>query len=327
MAYIVHRNQHFYAVAYDGVDPVTGRERRRWHPAGRSRGDAEAIIATLSVRSGRTSSGGLLTVGTFLAAQWMPRRRTQLRPTTAHRYAWRIEHYICPRIGAIPIRRLRVDHLDQLYADCSPTADSPAQRSRRRPCTTSMSSSAPPSPTPPAVNSSTSTSPCSPKPHDPNPERAEDPRPGPPSSYQPSSTVLNTCGSTRHCTWPPRPECDVASSPGCGGVTETTQGIGCRWPAAARASQDAQSRSRSRPAAAAAALTSTRPPKRSSPPGSPAKNTTDILSGCPTPCSPTQQAARCTPSRSANCSTGTSPAPSSPHPVPRPSPPPRQPAR
>ena len=47
----------------------------------------------------------------------MPRRRTQLRPTTAHRYAWMIEHYICPRIGAVPLRRLRVDHLDQLYAD------------------------------------------------------------------------------------------------------------------------------------------------------------------------------------------------------------------
>ena len=117
MAYIVHRNHHFYVVAYDGVDPITGRERRRWHPAGESRGDAEAIATTLTVRSVLTAPAGLLTVGTFLAEQWMPRRRTQLRPTTAHRYAWIIEHYICPRIGAVPLRRLRVDHLDQLYAD------------------------------------------------------------------------------------------------------------------------------------------------------------------------------------------------------------------
>jgi integrase len=117
MAYIVHRNPHFYVVAYDGVDPVTGRERRRWHSAGRSRGDAEAIAASLTVRSVLAAPAGLVTVGTFLADQWMPRRRTQLRPTTAHRYTWMIEHYICPRIGAIPLRRLRVDHLDQLYAD------------------------------------------------------------------------------------------------------------------------------------------------------------------------------------------------------------------
>ena len=47
MAYIVERNHRFYVVDYDGIDPLTGRERRRWHPAGRSRADAEAIAATL----------------------------------------------------------------------------------------------------------------------------------------------------------------------------------------------------------------------------------------------------------------------------------------
>ena len=29
MAYIISRNNRFYVVAYDGVDPATGRERRR----------------------------------------------------------------------------------------------------------------------------------------------------------------------------------------------------------------------------------------------------------------------------------------------------------
>lgn len=72
MAYIVQRNHHFYVIAYDGVDPITGRERRQWHPAGRSRGDAEAIAATLAVRAELTAPAGLLTVGTFLAEQWMP---------------------------------------------------------------------------------------------------------------------------------------------------------------------------------------------------------------------------------------------------------------
>ena len=47
MAYIVTRNHRFYVVAYDGIDPLTGRERRRWHSAGSSRVDAEAIVATL----------------------------------------------------------------------------------------------------------------------------------------------------------------------------------------------------------------------------------------------------------------------------------------
>ncbi len=117
MAYIVNRNDHFYVVAYDGVDPITGRERRRWHPAGRSHADAETIAASLTVRSALTAPGTSITTRDFLAEQWMPRRSALLRPTTAHRYAWMVEHYICPRIGAVPLRRLRVDHLDELYAD------------------------------------------------------------------------------------------------------------------------------------------------------------------------------------------------------------------
>jgi hypothetical protein len=32
MTYIVQRNDRFYVVAYDGLDPLTGKERRRWHP-------------------------------------------------------------------------------------------------------------------------------------------------------------------------------------------------------------------------------------------------------------------------------------------------------
>jgi hypothetical protein len=45
MAYIVQRKDRFYVVDYDGTDPVTGRERRRWHPAGHCRSDAETIAA------------------------------------------------------------------------------------------------------------------------------------------------------------------------------------------------------------------------------------------------------------------------------------------
>jgi integrase len=117
MAYIIERKDRFYVVDYDGIDPLTGRERRRWHPAGRSRADAEAIVATLE----RAASPVVpfcrapTTLGQFLSEQWMPRRRTQLGQTTAHRYAWMIDNYINPRIGDIPLRSLCVEHLDGLY--------------------------------------------------------------------------------------------------------------------------------------------------------------------------------------------------------------------
>ena len=32
--YVVAKGDRFYVVIYEGVDPITGRERRRWHAAG-----------------------------------------------------------------------------------------------------------------------------------------------------------------------------------------------------------------------------------------------------------------------------------------------------
>ena len=118
MAYI-ERNARFYVVAYDGIDPVTGRERRRWHPAGRSREDAEAIATTLDMVSlpPPVPSASPLTFGKFLSEQWMPRRRPQLGASTAYRYQWMIDNYINPRIGDISMRALRVEHVDHLYQD------------------------------------------------------------------------------------------------------------------------------------------------------------------------------------------------------------------
>ena len=48
MTYIIQRKDRFYVVAYDGLDPLTGGERRRWHPAGTDRSDAESIATRLA---------------------------------------------------------------------------------------------------------------------------------------------------------------------------------------------------------------------------------------------------------------------------------------
>ena len=119
MACIVTRNQRFYVVAYDGIDPLTGRERRRWYPAGASRTDAEAIAATLDSTASPPADASTrsLTVRRFLTEQWMPRRQPQLRATTAHRSEWMIDNYINPRIGDTQLRGLRVEHIDRLYHD------------------------------------------------------------------------------------------------------------------------------------------------------------------------------------------------------------------
>jgi integrase len=119
MAYIIERNDRFYVVAYDGSDPRTGKERRRWHPAGRCRADAEAIAARLSAeRHGtRQRPTSALTVEQFLLEVWLPRRRRELRPSTARRYQWYIDNYIAPAIGYHRLASLRAEHLDRMYND------------------------------------------------------------------------------------------------------------------------------------------------------------------------------------------------------------------
>jgi hypothetical protein len=51
----------------------------------------------------------------------LPHKRRQVRATTGYRYAWFVEHYISSNIGHVPLRRLRADHLDDLYEHLATT--------------------------------------------------------------------------------------------------------------------------------------------------------------------------------------------------------------
>ncbi len=141
MTYIVQRKDRFYAVAYDGLDPITGKERRRWHPIGHDRDEAEAIAARLDADhvSAAPSRGGPVRYGDFLTSTWLPLKRRHLRATTSVRYSWYVDHYIQPALGDIPLRRLRPDHPDALYADLSTRGGRSGSGLAPRRSTTSMS--------------------------------------------------------------------------------------------------------------------------------------------------------------------------------------------
>jgi hypothetical protein len=49
--YVARKGNRWYAVIYEGLDPVTGRERRSWHPAGADRADAEKLAVRLATKS------------------------------------------------------------------------------------------------------------------------------------------------------------------------------------------------------------------------------------------------------------------------------------
>jgi hypothetical protein len=46
--YVARKGERWYAVIYEGLDPVTGREHRSWHAAGAERSDAEVLAARLA---------------------------------------------------------------------------------------------------------------------------------------------------------------------------------------------------------------------------------------------------------------------------------------
>ncbi|MDP9075001.1 MAG: hypothetical protein M3N98_12725 [Actinomycetota bacterium] len=86
MTYIVQRKDRFYVVAYDGLDPLTGKEHRRWHPIGHDRSEAESVAARIDRDCDRAgaapSRGGPVHLGEFLTDTWLPLKRRHVRATT-----------------------------------------------------------------------------------------------------------------------------------------------------------------------------------------------------------------------------------------------------
>lgn len=62
--HVARKRDRYYAVIYEGLDPVTGKEKRSWHPAGTDRAEAEALAARLAAeRDGRNDEIRSLTFG------------------------------------------------------------------------------------------------------------------------------------------------------------------------------------------------------------------------------------------------------------------------
>lgn len=114
--YVAKKGRRWYAVIYEGIDPVTGKERRSWHAAGTKRADAERLAARLaSDRDGRNDEVRALTFGAYLTARWLPGKRIVLAATTYSGYRRNVENHIVPALGRIGLRRLRPHHLEAFY--------------------------------------------------------------------------------------------------------------------------------------------------------------------------------------------------------------------
>jgi hypothetical protein len=113
--YVARKGNRWYAVVYEGVDPISGRERRSWHPAGTERADAKRLAAQLaSERNGRNDSARSLTFGAYLTTRWLPGKRLVLATSTYDGYRRNVERHVLLTLGRIGLRQLRPHHLEAL---------------------------------------------------------------------------------------------------------------------------------------------------------------------------------------------------------------------
>lgn len=126
--HVKRRGDRFYAVIYEGLDPVSGKEIRRWHPAGTDRAAAERLAVKLAmVEEGRSDATRSLTFGAFLMRDWLPAKRLQLAATTYAAYERNVVNHVLPALGRIRLRRVTHTQIESLYDKLlTPTAKRPA---------------------------------------------------------------------------------------------------------------------------------------------------------------------------------------------------------
>ena len=72
MGYVTNRNGRWYAVCYEGLDPLTGGDPRRWH---RAVDESEARALAEMLPSARPPGSLGITLSRYLRTRWLPTRR------------------------------------------------------------------------------------------------------------------------------------------------------------------------------------------------------------------------------------------------------------
>ena len=116
--YVTKKGKKYYAVIYDGIDPATGKEKRRWVAAGSRRDDADKLVTELTKRShrGETVVSEKLTLGQYLTTRWLPVQENRLRASTYDSYRRNIDLHVIPALGERLLDRLTAEDIDLFYA-------------------------------------------------------------------------------------------------------------------------------------------------------------------------------------------------------------------
>lgn len=114
--HVARKRDRYYAVIYEGLDPVDGKDKKSWHPAGTDRAEAETLARRLAAeRDGRNDEVRSLTFGAYLIGHWLPAKKLELATSTYRSYVHKTQRHILPTLGRKRLRRLRPEDLERLY--------------------------------------------------------------------------------------------------------------------------------------------------------------------------------------------------------------------
>jgi integrase len=117
--HIRRRGERSWELKWDvGADPLTGRRRIRYASFRGTKKAAQIELARLIAEhaAGNGVDPTKATVGEFLATWLNDWAKQNVTPLTHVGYSSTIKLYVVPRIGALPIQKLRPQHLQSLYA-------------------------------------------------------------------------------------------------------------------------------------------------------------------------------------------------------------------
>lgn len=95
---------------------MTGKELRRWHPAGADRAEVERLAARLAkTETRRVGAVRSLTFGAYLTSQWLPAKKLHLATSTYRGYERNVHLHVLPALGRMGIRRVGYQQIESLY--------------------------------------------------------------------------------------------------------------------------------------------------------------------------------------------------------------------
>jgi hypothetical protein len=98
-------------------DPVTGKQKQKWHSGFRTKRDADRALAEILTRldQGTYVEPTKQTLAAYLD-EWLAAVEPTLRPSTFATYRTMVERHIKPNLGSLPLQNVTAARLNALYA-------------------------------------------------------------------------------------------------------------------------------------------------------------------------------------------------------------------